>query len=308
MRRKPLVTLVGATGTGKSALAIAVARALNGEVVNADAYALYRGLDIGTAKVSEGERAQVAHHLIDVAAPDRPLSLAAYLDLASQALEDIWSRGRLPLLGGGSGQYVWALLEGWRVPRVPPDLVLRAELEALAEAGGPEAVHARLAALDPEAAARLDPHNLRRLVRALEVVLRTGLPLAACQSRSPIDAEVLVLGLQLPRQQLYQRLDLRVEIMFEQGLVEEVQRLRDAGYGDSRVLRGAIGYREVSEHLDGVYDLAETVRRVQLANHRLVRRQGAWFKPDDPRIHWLEAGPQVEAEAVSFVRDWLAAS
>src|SRR5688572_442121 len=195
---RPLIAIVGATATGKSELAVRLAGALDGEVVNTDAYALYRGLDIGTAKPSAELQSRVRHHLIDIADPDEPLTLARYLDAASAALEDVWSRGKLPVLAGGSGQYVWALLEGWQVPRVAPDLALRAELEELPL----EELRGRLDALDPEAAARLDPNNPRRLVRAIEVVSRTGLPLAACQTRQPIDAEVLIIGLRLPREQL----------------------------------------------------------------------------------------------------------
>jgi tRNA dimethylallyltransferase len=301
-----LLAVVGPTGTGKSALAISLAAAFGGEVVNADAYSLYRGLDIGTAKVSAADRGRVPHHLIDVATPDDQVTLARYLDLATAALEDIWERGRQPVLAGGSGQYVWALLEGWSVPRVPPDDALRTELEVFAAEHGAEAVHARLAQVDPEAAARLDPRNLRRVIRALEVVTRTGLPLAACQTRQALDADVLILGLHLPRDDLYRRLDDRVEAMFAAGLVAEVERLRRAGYGDSAVVRGAIGYREVSAYLDGAISLDEAVERTKNANHRLVRRQANWFKEDDARIHWLDAGTALDA-APEQVSRWLEA-
>jgi tRNA dimethylallyltransferase len=300
----PLLAIVGATATGKTALAVSVAEAFGGEIVNTDAYALYRGLDIGTAKPAPELRKRVRHHLIDVAGPDEPLTLARYLDAAHDALDDIWSRGKLPVLAGGSGQYVWALIEGWQVPRVPPDLELRAELEALAAAEGAAAVQARLAAIDPEAAAGLDPQNTRRLIRALEVVTRTGLPLSACQTRQPIDADVLVLGLRLPRDELYRRIDQRAEAQFADGLVEEVQRLRAAGYGETNPLRSGVGYKEVSAYLDGGYDRDEALRRTQNANHRLVRRQHAWFKDTDPRIHWLDAETDSTFEAVALVRDW----
>ena len=300
----PLLALVGATGAGKSHLAVELAETLDGEVVNIDAYALYRGLDIGTAKVSPEIRQRLRHHLIDVADPDEPLTLARYLDAARAALADIWSRRKLPVLAGGSGQYLWALIEGWQVPRIPPDPALRQELEALAADSGPAAIHSRLAAIDPEAAARLDPLNARRVIRALEVVTRTGLPLSACQTRRPIDADVLILGLRLPREALYQRLDARVEAMFTAGLVEEVRRLRAAGYGDSSPVRGGVGYKEISAYLDGRYDLDEAVRRTKNANHRLVRRQGAWFKENDARIHWLDAAPDPGAAAIDLVRDW----
>jgi tRNA dimethylallyltransferase len=297
----PLLAIVGATATGKSELAVRLAEAFNGEVVNTDAYSLYRGLDIGTAKPSAEMQARVRHHLIDVAGPDEPLTLARFLDAAQAALDDIWSRGKLPILAGGSGQYVWALLEGWQVPRVAPDPALRAELEALPAAS----LHERLAALDPEAASRLDPNNPRRLVRAIEVVSRTGLPLAACQTRRPIDATVLILGLSLPRDRLYERIDRRAEAQFASGLVEEVRRLRDAGYGDTSPVRGGVGYKEISAYLDGAYGLDEALRRTKNANHRLVRRQGAWFKDGDPRINWLDASADPFDAALELTQGWL---
>jgi tRNA dimethylallyltransferase len=247
----------------------------------------------------------VPHHLLDIANPDDQITLARFLDAANEALEDIWSRGKLPVLAGGSGQYVWALLEGWNVPRVPPDSALRAELEELAAREGNPALVARLAEVDPEAASRLDPENPRRLIRALEVVIREGRPLAACQTRSPIDADVLTIGLRLPREALYARLDARTDAMYEAGFVEEVRSLRDRGLGDTAAVRGAVGYKEASQYLDGDFDLWEAIRRHKNANHRLVRRQNAWFKETDPRINWIDAGPDAGERAVVMARDWL---
>jgi tRNA dimethylallyltransferase len=305
--RRPLVAIVGATATGKSDAAIAVAEACAGEVLSIDAYQVYRGMDIGTAKLSPDARARMPHHLIDIADPADPLTLARFLDAAHLALGGVWSRGRLPVMAGGSGQYVWALLEGWQVPRVEPDPALRSELEALAQDKGTAALVDRLAALDPEAAGRLDPGNPRRLIRAIELVASTGRSLAACQTRSPIDAEVLVLGLRLPREELYARLDARTDAMFAAGFVEEVRSLRAAGKGETQPVRGGVGYKEVSAYLDGDYDLAEAVRRMKNANHRLVRRQNAWFKDDDARIRWVDAGPDAATSCVDAVRAWLEA-
>jgi tRNA dimethylallyltransferase len=262
-------------------------------------------MDIGNAKPSLEERARVRHHLIDMADPDEPLTLARFLDAAKAVLEDVWKRGKLPVLAGGSGQYIWALLEGWQVPRVPPDPELRAELEALAAREGPEALRARLAAVDPEAAARLDPANVRRFVRAVEVVTRTGLPLSVCQTRTPIEADVLALGLRLDRDVLYRRIDQRAADQFDAGLVDEVRRLRAAGYGDTSPVRGGVSYKEVSAYLDGDYDLKEALRRTRNANHRLVRRQGAWFRETDPRIHWLDATTDPLPAARDAVEVWL---
>jgi tRNA dimethylallyltransferase len=304
--RRRLVAVVGATGTGKTDAAIALAEALGGEVVSADAYQVYRGLDIGTAKASVAQRARVPHHLIDVTDPAEQLTLARWLDLAYAALDDIWSRGKLPVLAGGSGQYVRALLEGWQVPRVAPDPTLRAELEALAAEGGTAALLEQLRALDPEAAARIDGSNPRRLVRAIEVVQREGRPLAACQARSPIDAEILVLGLRLPRDELYARLDTRTDAMYAAGFVDEVRRLRDEGKGETSAVRGGVGYHEASQYLDGTIDLAEAIRLHKLANHHLVRRQNAWFKPADARIRWIDAGNAAAAPCIEAAQAWLA--
>jgi tRNA dimethylallyltransferase len=304
--RRRLLAVVGATATGKSALAFSLARRFQGEVVNCDAYQIYRGMDVGTAKVGEQERRLVPHHLIDIAEPSDNMTLRRFLDVASAALDDVWSRGSLPVLAGGSGQYVWALLEGWQVPRIEPDQRLRGDLEALAAELGPEALLARLREADPEAAERLDPRNVRRLVRALEVVLASGRPLSACQTRRPLDAETLIVGLRLPRDELYERLDRRTDAMFDAGFVEEVRRLRDQGFGETPPVRGGIGYKEVSLYLDGEIDLDEAMRRMKNANHRLVRRQGAWFREGDPRIHWLDAGEAAVTEAEALVERWLA--
>lgn len=306
-QKAPLVAIVGATGTGKSDAAIAVAQACNAEVVSADAYQVYRRLDIGTAKVDAASRARVPHHLIDVVDPDDVFTLARYLDQAHAALDDIWSRDRLPILAGGSGQYVSALLEGWNVPRVGPDLELRQELETVASVHGTGALITRLAELDPTAIGRLDPNNPRRLIRAIEVITRTGLPLSACQTRSPLAADVLILGLTADRETLYSRLDTRTDAMYAGGFLDEVRRLREDGYGETNPLRGGVGYKEASLYLDGELDLTEAIMRHKNANHRLVRRQAAWFKAEDPRITWLQSGPDSADACVRLVQGWLTA-
>ncbi len=300
-----LVAVVGATAAGKSEAAVAIAEALDGEVVNADAYQVYEGMDIGSAKPSAALRSRVRHHLFDITTPARPLTLARYLDLAHTALADVWSRGKLPVLVGGSGQYVWALVEGWSVPRVAPDPALRLELKALARDQGAAALLDRLRALDPDAAARLDPHNTRRMVRALEVVVASGRPLAARQTRAPIDADVLVLGLRCDRAELYRRIDARVDAMYNAGLVDEVQRVRERGWGDASPVTSGIGYKEASAHLDGALTLDDAIECTKARTHRLVRTQSTWFKPSDARIRWVDAGDEASAECVEAVRQRL---
>jgi tRNA dimethylallyltransferase len=300
-----LIAVVGQTASGKSEVAVAIAEESGGEVIGADAYQVYRGLDIGTAKPSPDLRARVPHHLIDVLDPTEELTLRRYLDMARAALEDVWARGRTPVLCGGSGQYVWALIEGWQVPRVAPDEALRQRLEAFAEEQGPEALHARLAESDPAAALRLDYRNVRRVVRALEVIEREGRTLTSCQTRVPIEAEVLVIGLRCDREELYRRIDARVEAMFAAGFVREVERLREEGRGEVRPVRSGIGYREVSDYLDGAISLEGAVARTKLATHRLARNQGSWFKDEDARIRWVTAGDDAPAECGALASSWL---
>ncbi len=307
--RKQLLAVVGPTATGKTALAVRLAERLGGEVLNADSRQVYRGMDIGTAKPTAGERARVRHWLIDVVVPDEPFSLGRYLDLAARALDDCWSRGVLPVLTGGTGQYVWALLEGWQVPRVPPDERLRAELEARAEREGPETLLDELARADPAYAQRVDPRNVRRVIRALEVYRRTGRPLSACQTRQPLDCDSTIIGLACARDELYRRIDARVDAMMAAGLVEEVRGLVGRGYGCGLPAMSGIGYRQVCQHLAGELPLEEAVARIKTETHRLARMQHNWFRRKDARIHWIDAtGGDPFAEALRVVESKLTVS
>lgn len=299
-----LIAIVGPTATGKTALAIALAQRLGGEIVGADSRQVYRQMDIGTAKPTAEERALAPHHLIDVVDPDQEFSLAQYLEQAVAVLEDVWSRGKQPLLVGGSGQYVWALLEGWRVPRLPPQRELRRELGERADRQGAEALHRELAQVDPKAAARIDPRNVRRVIRALEVHKATGRPISYWQEKGPPPWEVLILGLTCPRRELYERIDARVDAMMEAGLVDEVRGLLSMGYDPSLASMSGIGYKQVCQHLAGELDLATAVARIKTATHRLARQQYTWFRLDDGRIRWLEGDGAVD-EAVALAEQFL---
>ena len=283
-----LLAIIGPTATGKTALALRLAERLGAEIVGADSRQVYRGMDTGTAKPTAEERARIRHWLIDVADPDEPFSLGRYLELAEEALRDCWSRGVLPLLVGGTGQYVWALLEGWQVPRVPPDRRLRAELEARAQREGLHRLVEQLAQVDPETAARIDRRNPRRVIRALEVYHLTGRPLSAWQARRPPDFTPTIVGLTCPRDQLYRRIDARVDAMMAGNLVEEVRGLIERGYSCALPAMSGIGYRQVCQHLAGELSLADAVARIKTETHRLARMQQAWFRHDDPRIHWID--------------------
>ncbi len=297
----PLVAIVGPTATGKSELAVALARALVGEIVGADSRQIYRGMAIGTAQPDPELLAAAAHHLIGFLAPDSPFGLAQYLDLAREAIAAIRARGRLPILAGGTGQYLAALLEGWSVPRVPPDPALRAALGAEAERSGPRALHARLAGLDPAAAAAIHPHNVRRVIRALEVIEHSGRRFSEQQGRSPATAGV-VIGLELPREALYERIDRRVERMYAAGLLDELRRLAAAGYRRDLPSMASIGYPEAWAALAGEITQAEAIRRTQLATHRLARQQLTWFRRAAIGITWLQAGrTDLLGAALSFI-------
>ncbi len=298
-----LIVIVGPTAVGKTALALSLAEALGGEIVSADSRLVYRGLDIGTDKPSPADRARVPHHLLDVVDPDEPFSLAAYQDLARAAIADITARGRLPFLVGGTGQYVWAVVEGWSVPRAGPDEAIRARLFAQAEAQGADALHAHLARVDPAAAARIDPRNVRRVVRALEVYELTGQPISAWQHRDTPAYRALILGLTLPRPILYARIDARIQRMMDQGLVDEVKQLLDRGYGLDLPAMSGLGYRQVGRYLRGEITLPEAIRLIQRETRRFVRHQRNWFKPDDPRIHWFPADrPTILEELLATIK------
>ena len=288
--RPRLVAIVGATATGKTALAIELARRLDGEIVNADSRQIYRGMDIGTAKPTAAELALARHWLVDVAAADDDFTLATFLDLARAALADIWQRGKLPIVTGGTGQYVWALLEAWRVPRVPPDRALRAELEALAERDGATVLIEELRRFDPVSAARIDARNVRRIIRAIEVTRATGRPFSEWQRKDMPEFDAAIIGLRVDRDALYARIDARVDAMIASGFVDEVRRLNTAGWGCDLSAMRSIGYREICAHLRGEMTLAAATARIKTETHRLARMQHTWFRDGDERIAWLDAG------------------
>jgi len=233
--------------------------------------------------------------------PDAPFSLRQWLELARAALEDVWSRERQALLVGGTGQYVWALLEGWRVPRVPPQPEFRQRMEQ----GNARELFEAVRRIDPMAAERIGPTNRRRLIRALEVYEVTGRPISYWQAKEPPGFETLIIGLRLPRDELYRRIDQRVERMIAAGLIEETRRLLAMGYSRELPSMSGIGYKEACAHLAGEMTLAEAAARIKTETHRLARHQNAWFKADDPRIHWLEAGEGALEEAERLVESKL---
>ena len=291
--RVPLLSIVGPTAAGKTDLAIRLALDLDGEVVNADSRQVYRHMDIGTAKPTTEQRALVPHHLVSILDPGQAFGLGRFMDRASRAISDIHRRGKLPILVGGTGQYVWSLLEGWRPPRVPPNRALRQRLEEEARRHGPEALFRRLVEVDPRAESTVDGRNPRRVIRALEVHEATGLaPSSLIRAKGPPPYVFSVIGLTLDRQALYERIDARVDSMMERGLLAETMSLLSMGYKPDLPSMSGVGYREMVLHLSSGLALAEAVQRTKYATHRLARRQLTWFRAGDPRIWWAAPGPE----------------
>jgi tRNA dimethylallyltransferase len=303
--RPPLTALVGSTASGKTEAGIVIAQALGAEICSVDSMLVYRGMDIGTAKPSPEQRAAVPHHLIDLAEPSERFTVARFQDEARGAIEDIAARGARPLLVGGSGLYFRAVVDDFVLPG--EDAGVRAQLEAEAAAVGVERLYARLEHLDPIAASRIDPSNVRRVVRALEVPAITGTPFSAfSEAWGRYDpGRVRVAGVRIESQTLARRISDRVSAMFAAGFVDEVRGLVERGFGSWLTSTQAIGYSEVARHLEGRLSLEEawegTVRRTR----NLARRQIAWFRRD-PRVRWFDAGiggaVEVADDVLAFLR------
>jgi tRNA dimethylallyltransferase len=281
----PIVAVVGATAAGKTGLSLDLAERLDGEIVNTDAMAVYRGMDVGTAKLPESGRRGVPHHLIDLLDVTEPLTVAEFQGWARAAVAEIRRRGRTPVLVGGSALYTRAVLDRFDFPGT--DAAVRRELEAELTRVGAPALHARLAEADPDAAARILPDNGRRIVRALEVVRITARPFRAeLPEHEYVDPRSVQIGVDIDRSALDPRIEQRVRAMFEAGFVDEVRRLLAAGLADGRTARTAIGYREVAAYLAGETSLDEAVERTTVATRRFSRRQDSWFRKD-PRVVWV---------------------
>ncbi|MFZ2015034.1 MAG: tRNA (adenosine(37)-N6)-dimethylallyltransferase MiaA [Nocardioides sp.] len=282
----PIVALVGATAAGKSGLSLDLAERVDGEVVNTDAMQVYRGMDIGTAKLPEHQRRGIPHHLLDLLEVTEPLTVAEFQGLARTTIADIRARGRTPVLVGGSALYTRAVLDRFDFPGTDPDV--RRALEAELAEVGPAALHLRLAEVDAEAAARILPDNGRRIVRALEVVIITGRPYSASlPEHAYLDPASVQIGIDIDRPTLDVRIEQRVREMFEAGFVDEVGRLLDAGLSQGRTASTAIGYREVAAYLAGETALDEAIEATVRATRRFSRRQDSWFRKD-PRVVWVQ--------------------
>jgi len=291
-----MIAIVGPTAVGKSELALHLAQYFPVEIISADSRQVYRYMDIGTNKPTAVERASVPHHVIDVVEPDEDFSLATYHQLAIEALKAIQQKGKLPLLVGGSGLYVWSLVEGWKIPSVPPDQKLRCQLEARAEQEDSQSLYQELQDIDPVAAAKINPGNTRRIIRALEIYHATGQRPSQLQRKEAPGFPILLIGLTRERSELYSRIDRRVDKMIQIGLVEEVEQLLKKGYSPSLPSMSGIGYKQIGQFLRGEMTLPQAIDKIKYETHRLARHQYAWFRLSDNRIHWFDTS-EAEAEA-----------
>ena len=296
-RSPRLIAVVGATAAGKSDLAVELALALDGEVINADSMQLYRGMDIGTAKLTGEERRGVPHHLLDVWDVTKTASVAEYQDLADAVIADITARGKVPVLVGGSGLYVRAALGDLDFPGT--DQAIRERLEAELSDVGPAPLYARLAAADPAAAAAILPGNGRRIVRALEVIELSGRPFSATMPGYDSGRPAVQIGVQLPRAELYDRIEARVDRMWAAGLEAEVRQLAASGLRDGKTASRALGYQQMLRQLDGELSSDEARDETVRATRHFARRQESWFRRD-PRVSWLPAGETLTACALDL--------
>ncbi|OGO08030.1 MAG: tRNA (adenosine(37)-N6)-dimethylallyltransferase MiaA [Chloroflexi bacterium RBG_13_57_8] len=302
---KRLVAIVGPTGIGKSRLALRLAEKFHGEIVGADSRQVYRFMDIGTAKPTPQELGAVPHHLIDIIDPDEEFSLAQYLDLARKTIDDIFQRGNVPFLVGGTGLYIKALLEGFQPPGVSPDTHFRYNREKEAGEKNSDALYNELVAADPDAAAKIDRRNVRRAIRALEVHARAGKAFSRLGRKEPPAFSYLVIGLTTDRTALYRIVDRRVDEMFSQGFIREVENLQNRGYDPGLPSLSGIGYRQAGQFLRGEISLEEAKRKMKTETHRFIRHQYAWFRRDDSEIHWFDAERQPDAGIEKMLLEFL---
>lgn len=291
MKKIPVIAIAGPTASGKSSLALQLCKDLNGELISCDSMQIYRGMDIGTAKPTKKEMEEVPHHLIDICDPDTDFSAAAFAELAKKAIEDVYARGKMPILCGGTGLYLDSVLRGVDFGEMEPDLALRAELLEFAEKEGAEALHARLREIDPEAADAIHPNNVKRVARALEICKLSGMTKTewdknAIRNESPYNACMIALDYK-NRDNLYIRIHMRVDEMFRMGLEEEARTLFEKGYlAPETTAGGAIGYKEILGYLNGEMTKGEAADAIKIATRHYAKRQLTWLRRN-PSVHWL---------------------
>ena len=303
----PLIAVIGPTAVGKSKLSLHIAQRFNGEIINADSRQVYRFMDIGTAKPDNLERDLVTHHLIDIINPDETFSLAIYQKLAGEAIHNIQKKDKLPILVGGSGLYVWSVIEGWTIPEVSPSIKFRKQMETIAHKKGVQFLFDELRNVDPVAADKIMPTNLRRIIRALEVYNASGKPPSEFWHKQPLQIPVLLIGVTVERRILYEMIDCRVDTMIERGLIDEVKNLVNRGYSLDLPSMSGIGYQQIGMFLNNKLGLPEAIQQIKYDTHKFVRRQYNWFQLTDNRIQWFDIcdniQERVDAAIEVFITD-----
>lgn len=290
MPQLPLISIVGPTAVGKTRLGLHIAKSIGAEILSADSRQVYRQMDIGTAKPSLQEQSQIFHHLLNLRNPDEDYNIAIFIQHATTVMEEIRERNKIPLVVGGTGQYIWGLIERWEIPRVPPNQKLRSDLELQAERRGPWALYQLLKAVSPKTAMTIDSKNTRRIIRALEIHFSKGKKPIRKDTAHSLTDRSLVIGLTTDRKELYRRIDLRVDHMMRRGFVEEVKTLLNNGYSTDLPSMSGIGYKEIAAHLKkGTPSIEEVIQRIKYRTHALARNQYSWFRLQDPRINWINA-------------------
>jgi len=282
-----LLVIVGPTAVGKTALSLYLAKKFDGEIISGDSMQVYRGMDIGTAKATPEERQQVPHHLIDIIDPDDLFSVQQFKELARLKIDEITARNRLPILVGGTGLYIEAVTHDYEMPYVPENTAFRQEMRRIAETEGVLSLHRRLKEVDPKTAEKLHPNDVKRMIRALEVYHGTGRPFSELKGKGTSPYQTLWIGLTMPRELLYRRINERVDLMMEEGLVDEVRKLRERGYHLGLTSMQAIGYKEIMSYLEGDITKEEAIHLIKRGTRKYAKRQFSWFRRL-PEIHWFD--------------------
>jgi len=302
---KCLIAIVGPTGVGKSSLGLSIAQRFDGEIINSDSRQIYRHMDIGTAKPSVADFSAVPHHLFDIISPNQPYSLAHYQKSALAAIIGVQDHKKIPVLVGGSGQYVWSVIENWQIPEVAPDAEFRERMVSIANEQGSDFLYQQLRVVDPAAAQKMLPGNLRRVIRALEIYEKTGEKPSLLQTKKGHDYPLKIIGLTCDRERLYDHINLRTDRMIESGLVDEVKRLIKMGYTSVLPSMSSLGYRQITGHLTGSMSLKEAVQAIKYETHRFARNQYAWFRSNDTRISWFDTADEVNEKINYTINSFL---
>ncbi len=285
---KPVIFLVGPTASGKTRLSIEIAKSFQSEIISADSRYFYRGMDIGTAKPNSDEMDIIKHHMIDIVEPGETISVAGYKQKVEKIISNLHENQKIPLVVGGTGQYIHSIINNWSMPHIEPDPILREYLEKYALENGKEKLYSYLEKHDPEAAKFIDFRNLRRTIRAVEVILKTGNKFSELRKSNKSIYSQKIIGILWKREELYKRIDERIDEMIQNGFIEEVQKLINAEFNINTPAMSAIGYREIIYYLRGKCSLDEAIILMKRNTRQYVRRQANWFKEDDPSIKWFD--------------------